>query len=225
MVDAGGAIADLVHWYVEVTCQFIGRALHRMAKTHLADRRIFLGNGPGVDGHWVHVLQHDGIGADCQHVLADVPEMRHGAQAPHDAAHAQRIGNGLAQAEALGHLEVGHRAGLVSADLESDDDEIRLVQRAALVVVGLDLRGDAEGLHDLACHQFRFCEALRIDVHQRQRCAGECGPHEDIADDVLHEHGGAGAYERNAGGVCHEARLCPAAFEINRAQRGLLPKS
>jgi hypothetical protein len=44
--------------------------------------------------------------------------------APHDAADAERVGDGLAQAELLGHLEIGDGAGLVAADLEADDDEI-----------------------------------------------------------------------------------------------------
>ena len=64
--------------------------------------------------------------------------MGNGAQAAHDAADAERVGNGLAQAVFLRHLEVGHGAGLVAADLEGDDHEIRLVQRPALIGKGFD---------------------------------------------------------------------------------------
>ena len=53
-----------------------------------------------------------------------VQQMRHGAEAAHDAADAERVGDGLAQAVLLRHFEIGDRAGLVAADLEGDDDEV-----------------------------------------------------------------------------------------------------
>jgi hypothetical protein len=125
VIDAGRTVTDFLVWDIEIMGEFDGRALNRMAKTHLPDRRVFLGNRPGIDRHGIHILQHDGVRADGQHVLADLPQMRHGAKTAHDAADAERIGNGLAQAIFARHLEIGDRAGLVPADLEGDDDEIR----------------------------------------------------------------------------------------------------
>ena len=55
--------------------------------------------------------------------------MRHRAEAAHDAADAERVGDGLAQAELLRHLEIGDGRRLVAADLEGDDDEIGAVER------------------------------------------------------------------------------------------------
>ncbi|MCY1549960.1 hypothetical protein D9M68_861690 [compost metagenome] len=53
--------------------------------------------------------------------------MGHGAQAAHDASDAQRIGNGLAQIVLFGHLEIDDGRGLIAANLEADDDEVRAV--------------------------------------------------------------------------------------------------
>ncbi len=39
----------------------------------------------------------------------------------------QRVGDGLAQAELFRHLEIGDRAGIIAADLEAADHEIRPV--------------------------------------------------------------------------------------------------
>ena len=81
VVDAGRAIADALDRYVEVLGEFLRRALHRMAEADLPDRGILFGDRPGVDRHRVDVLQHDGVRADGEHVLAERPQMRHRAQA------------------------------------------------------------------------------------------------------------------------------------------------
>ena len=70
--------------------------------------------------------------------------MRHSANAAHDTADAERVGDGLTQAELLGNLEVGDRARVVAADLEADDDEVRAFERLALIGIGFDLRRYAQ---------------------------------------------------------------------------------
>ena len=72
-------------------------------------------------------------GATCSMSSQIAPQMRHGAEAAHDAADAERVGDGLAQVVFLGHLEIDDGRGLVAADLEADDDEIGAVERLALV--------------------------------------------------------------------------------------------
>ena len=125
--------------------------------------------------------------------------MRHGAEAAHDAADAERVGDGLAQAVFLRHLEIGDRAGLVAADLEGDDDEIGAVERLALVGIGLDRGRHAERRDQLAGDDLALFEPLRVDVHQRDRRAGQRRALQHVADDVLHEHGRAGADEGDLG--------------------------
>ena len=64
---------------------------------------------------------------------AHVEQHRDGAQAAHDAADAERVGDRLAQAEPLRHLEVGHGARLVAADLDHVDRVVGAVERGAPV--------------------------------------------------------------------------------------------
>lgn len=199
VVDAGRAVANLGIGNLEIVGQFHGGALHRVAEPDLLDGRVFLRNGPGVDGHRVDVLQHHRLGGDFQHVLADRPQMRHGAQAAHDAADPEGVGNGLAQVVLFGHLEIDHGRGLVAADLEADDDEVGAIERFALVRESLHGGRNAEGVHQLARNDGALFEALRVDVHQADFSAGQCLALQDIADDVLHEHGRAGADEGDLG--------------------------
>jgi hypothetical protein len=69
-----------------------------MAQADLLDVGELRPKRPGVDRHRVDVLQHDRIRADRAHVLGQLPQMRDGAQAAHDAADSQGVGDGLAQA-------------------------------------------------------------------------------------------------------------------------------
>ena len=49
-------------------------------------------------------------GQTCSMSSQIAPQMRHGAQAAHDAADAERVGDGLAQVVLLGHLEIDDRS-------------------------------------------------------------------------------------------------------------------
>ena len=204
VVDPAGAVADLLDGNVEVARQFPGRALHRMAKTHLPHIGILRPDRPGVDRHRVHVLQHDRPRRVLADVLGHLPQHRHRPQPPHDPADAQRVGNRLAQAELLGHLEIGHRAGLVTADLETADNEIRPRDGAGPVGIGLDLGMAAQRLGHLAHHDLRFLEPLGIDVHQPHGRALQRLAAQDVAGDVLGEDGAARPDERDDG-RCHVA--------------------
>src|SRR3569833_989542 len=146
--------------------------------------------------------------------------MRHSADAAHDAADAEAVGDGLAQAVLLVLFDVGDGARIVPADLEADDDEVGPLERLALIGEGLDRRLGAERLDHLAGNDGAFFEALRIDVHQRDARVGQGLALQHVADDVLHEHGGAGANECDlwighycllGNGVPHQAAISKAA--------------
>ena len=126
VIDAGRTIANFFHWNFEIASQFESSSLNRMAQTHLTDCRVFFRNGPGVDRHRVHILQHDCIWANFEHILTDGPKMWNSAQATHDTAYAKSIGNCLAQAIFLRHFEIGDCAGLKATDLKRNHDEIRI---------------------------------------------------------------------------------------------------
>jgi hypothetical protein len=125
--------------------------------------------------------------------------MRHRPQAAHDAADAQRVGDGLAQPVFLRHFEVRDRGGLVATNLECDDDEIGALQRLSLIGVGFDLRRNPQRLRQLAGDDLALLEALRVDVHQRNRRVRQRRALQGVADDVLHEHRGARADEGDLG--------------------------
>src|SRR5271169_6987903 len=125
MINARGAIPNLAERNVEIVRELHRRALDGMTEADLANRGISRRDRPCIDRHRVDVLQQDRIWTDREHVLTDRPEMRHGSKAAHDAADAQRIGDRLPEAEALGDLEMRYRAGSVAADLERRDHEIR----------------------------------------------------------------------------------------------------
>ena len=71
-----------------------------------------------------------------------------GAQAAHDAADAERVGDGLAQPALLRHLEVGDRAGLVAGDLDHQHDVVGVLQRPPAIGRGGDLRLRVDGRGD-----------------------------------------------------------------------------
>ena len=97
MVDAGHLVAHVVDGNVEVMAQLEDRVRHRVAQPDIADGRVSAGDGPAVDGHGVHILKHQGVRAERAHVLAQLPQKRHGAKPAHDAADAERVADGLAK--------------------------------------------------------------------------------------------------------------------------------
>jgi hypothetical protein len=97
----------------------------------------------------------------------------------------------------LRDLEVRDGRGLVAADLEAHDDEVGAVERPALVREGLDAGLAAQRLGELADHNGRLLQALGVDVHEADRGAAQRLAVQDVARDVLGEHGAARADERD----------------------------
>ena len=134
-----------------------------------------------------------------------VEQHRDGAQAAHDAADAERVGDGLAQAELLRDLEVGDGARLVAADLDHVDRVVGAVERGA--AVGGRRRSSArrvERVGDAAGDELRRLEPFGVDVEQRDLGVGELLVSEDVAEQVAREHRAARADERDLG---HARRL------------------
>ena len=126
------------------------------------------------------------------------------AQAAHDPADAERVGDGLAQPELLRHLEVGDGARLVAADLDHVDRVVGAVERGAPVGGGDDLGRRVERVGDPAGDELRRREPFGVDVEQRDLRLGELLVAEDVAEQVAREHGAARADERDLG---HARRL------------------
>ncbi len=149
-----------------------------MAEADLLDGGILLGDGPGVDGHRVDVLQHDRFGhtssmsSQIDHKCGTVRMPRMMPPMPSVSAMVWR------RPHFLGHLEIGDRARVVAADLEADDDEIGTVERLALVGEGFDFRRHAKRRDQLAGDHRALFEPLRVNIHQgrssRRRARGRC---------------------------------------------------
>ena len=130
-----------------------------------------------------------------------------------------RVADRLAQAEALGDLEVDHRGGPVAADLERRDDVVGAVERRAAVERGLDVGARPGGARHRAHGGLGGLQALGVDVHQREgRRVGQLGAAQDVAHEVAREDRRAGADE---GDPRHQARR--SSF-IDRAGTGTSPR-
>ena len=89
--------------------QVSGGARHAVAQARRSGCCVARLTRPAVHRHRVDVVQEDHIRAQLFHVAAHLQQHRDGAQAAHDAADAERVGDRLAQAVALGNLEIHHR--------------------------------------------------------------------------------------------------------------------
>ena len=117
MVDPRHTVTDIRHRNVEVVRQLEQCVRYRMAQPDGPDIRKPFTDGPAIDRHRVHILQHHRVRAELFHIGTEVPQERHGAKSAHDTANAERVGDGLAKSVFLRDLEIGDGAGLVAADL------------------------------------------------------------------------------------------------------------
>ena len=120
-----------------------------------------------------------------------VEHHRNRAEAAHDPADAERVGDRLAQAEALGHLEVGDGARLVAADLDHVDRVVGTVERGAAIGGLRDLGRRPQRLRDAPGDQPRRFEPLGVDVEEGDLRLRELLVAEDVAEQIPGEHGAA----------------------------------
>ncbi|MNF10129.1 hypothetical protein D3C80_2109750 [compost metagenome] len=71
----------------------------------------------------------------------------------------------------------------------------------------LDGRLCAERRYQFPDDDLAFLEPLRVDIHQRNPCTRQGRALQHVADDVLHEHGRAGADEGDLWLSRHEMPL------------------
>ena len=177
-----------------------GADLHAVAQAHGLDAGVAQ-HVPGEHGHGIGVVQEQGVRADLLHVPGKVRHDGNGAQGAHDAADAQGVADGLAQAVLLGHLKVDDGAGVVQAHLNGVDDEVRAPQGVLAVLhpqVGTRfchsrplvwLHGLQDGL--------ALLEALPVDVVQGEGAVPQLGHAHAVADDVAGKDGAARAHKGN----------------------------
>ncbi len=198
MVDARAQIIDFFQGHVDIAGQLFGRALHAVAQANRLDGRGAV-DGPAVHGHGVDVLQKGHVRAQFFHIRAHLQQHGNGAQAAHDAANAQRVGNGLAQAILLGHFKVHHRARLVACHLEHANGVVGAIQGGAAVQGGLDGGLHAQRLGDLVGHDGGSAQPLFVNVVQADGRIGQFGKCQDVANEVFGKYGAARTDEGDFG--------------------------
>ena len=155
----------------------------------------------GDHRHRVDVVEEPRVGADGLHVVGEVEADGDGPQGAEDAADAQRVGDGLAQAVLLGDLEVDDRARVVAADLDGVDDVVGPAEGGLAglhAAVGGDLRAAAvDVLVEDVEHLLRFPQAGAVDVVQRDVGILERFGQHGVAENGFREDAAAGAHERD----------------------------
>ena len=124
MIDAGNKLLapfKLV-CHIQIVQQHFGADLYAVAQTDRLDAGVPL-HITAENGHRIGVVEHQRIGADLAHIRCKRIHHGDGTQTAHDAADAQRVGNGLTQAVLFGNLKVNNGARLVTANLNGVDDE------------------------------------------------------------------------------------------------------
>ncbi len=172
--------------------QALGRALDAVTETHGFDGAGTI-DGPAVHGHGIYILEKGHVRAEFLHLRRHRQKDGNGAQAAHDPADAQRIGDGLTEAVLFGDLEVDNRARFVAAYLEHADGVVGPVQGAAAISGGFDARLRAEKVRDLVGHDLGGAQPHGVDVEEADFRILQLRKAEDVAQQVLGKDCAAGA--------------------------------
>ena len=134
VVDAGAEVADLLDRHADVVRQLLGRALHANGRgRRCGSRGIARDSAAQFIAIGLTYCSISASGQSSSMSRAMSISTGRGAQAAHDAADAERVGDRLAQPVLLRHLEVDHGAGLVAGDLDHQHDVVGVLERAAAV--------------------------------------------------------------------------------------------
>lgn len=191
VVDAGGDVVDVVDVDADIVGELLGGPLDRVTQTDRLDGGG-AGHRPAVHRHRIDIVEEGNVAGDFFHVTAHIEHDGDGAQATHDTADAQGVGNGLAQAVFFGDVEVDQRRGLVATDLKHGDGVVGVFEGLFAVGGGDDLGFGTECLGNLVGDDFRGFEALGVDVKEPNLAIGEFGERKDVAEQVFCKDGTAG---------------------------------
>ena len=169
-----------------------------MAQAHSLHAGVAL-HVAGEHGHGVGVVEEQRVGADLFHIPGKVLQHGDGPQGPHNAANAQGVGDGLAQAVLLGDFKVDDGAGLVEAHLDGVHHKLGVPQGLLAVLhsqIGLD---DGPALVDVLVDGGQNAEALvqagAVDIVQGDLAFLQGGSAHHVAQHIAGEHGAAGAHK------------------------------
>ncbi len=119
--------------------------------------------------------------------MAHIQQDRDRAQAAHDAADAQRVGNRLAQAIFFGDFKVDDGARFVAAHLEHTDRVVRAIQRRPPISGHFDLGVGPQCFGGFMRHNRRGAQPFFVDVVQAQGDILLVGKAENVAHQIFGE--------------------------------------
>ena len=201
MVDTGNLLAAALNAVVHAERfeQIFRADLHAVAQADGLDTGIAQ-HVAGQHGHGIRVVQKPCVRADLLHVPRKVGQDGDRPQRAHDPADAQRVADGLAQAELLRDLKVRDGAGVVAADLNGIDDEIRAAQRL-FAVFRAKIGGNAGVAALRLVHSGQdiaaFGQTHGINVVKRQLTVPQGLRTHAVAQNIAGKNGASGTHKCN----------------------------
>ena len=124
VIDAGDQLFSTLQpvCHIQFIQQCFRADLHTVAQAHSLDLGVAQ-HIAGKHGHGIGIVQKPCLRADLLHIPGEFLHHRDGPQGPHNAADAQRVGNGLTQAVFLGDFKINYRTGVISAHLNGIDNK------------------------------------------------------------------------------------------------------
>jgi len=201
MVDTGDQLLATLQLilHAQLLQKMLGADLDTVAQAYGFDAGVAL-HVACQHCHGVGVVKKPCIGADLFHIVRKALHHRDGTQCAHNAADAQGVGDGLAQAILFRHFKVGYGAGLIETHLNGVYHIVSASQGVLAVfhaAVGFDGGLVAKVVVQGLEHQFGFGKALGIDVVEGDYAVFQAGSEHAVAQHVLGKHGGAGAHKGN----------------------------
>src|SRR6202007_1398835 len=104
------------------------------------------------------------LGTEPFHILAHVDQNGNGSERSHDSTDPKSVGDRLPKAVALWNLEIGHRAGPVSADLDHVFRVRSPIEGASTIGRSFHGGGDPQRLGDPPRDHLGGLKAVLVDI-------------------------------------------------------------
>ena len=202
VVDAGDKLLAALQLVLHAQAfqQVLGAGLHAVAQAHGLHAGVAL-HVAGEHGHGVGVVEEQRVGADLFHIPGKVLQHGDGPQGPHNAANAQGVGNGLAQAVLLGDFKVDDSAGLVETHLDGVHHKLGAPQGLLAVFYAQIGFQHSPALVDILVdggqNAVALVQPLAVNVIQGNFAFPQGGGAHHVAQHVAGKHRAAGAHKSN----------------------------
>ena len=188
VVDAGDELLAAIELvlHADGSQQILGADLDAVAEADRPNAGVAL-HVAREHRHGIGVIEEQGVRAYLFHVPGKILHHRDRPKGPHDAADAQRVGDGLAQAVFFRDLEVDDRGGVVASDLDRVDDEGRAAKRRFSVLdakIALDPAVSAKDFPHSFEDRPALLEPFTVNIVQSELAVAQGFTAHAVADDV-----------------------------------------